>query len=338
MIHAINIPKQFEDRITDMINKKICNSINEFVLFAIESYIELQNAKIGNATNFEDNIIFPKKIDNKKEFFVDRYLKMEVVNVKCVGNPVILDKPIWGQYNRIFPAKLGLRVLANMLDNVDMLDLKNFEDKATMVAQHYFEVLKEYDEEKGRILGNNFTAGLPEKGEKSEHRFQAQYLEGFLKELKFVKIEVIDGKRKIGITDAGYKFAILENPIIDLQDFNYTLSEHEIEFFLKHISENLKGEESHIKALLNALNSGINIPDSLKLKMKLYYENLPRENWFTREGKIENAVANTMKSGLISRLYEMKLIDKKKNGRNVTYFLNDKGMELLSKLNKAGDE
>jgi len=339
MIHAINIPKQFEDKIRELINKGKCNTINEFVLFAIESYLELQKEGIETVIDFEMNNKFSKKIEGKKEPPFDNCLKKEVVNVKCIENPVITDKPVWGQYNRIFPIKLGLRILANMLENNgEKIDLKEFEEKATKVAQHYYRILKDDDKKRGRILGENFTAGLPKKGEKSEHRFQSQYLEWALMELKFTKIEIANEKRKIGITEGGYKFAVLENTIIDKQDFNSTLSKQEIEFFLKYISENLKEEVKHIKILLNAIDNGINTSNSLTSEMKKYYENLPKEKWITKEGKIKDTVANTMRAGLISRLYEMKLIDKKKNGKNVTYLLNEKGMELLSKLNEYKGE
>lgn len=339
MIHAINIPKQFEYKIRELINKGECNSISEFVLFAIESYLELQKEEIETVINLEKKSEFSKKLEGKKEPSFDNYLKKDIVNVKCIENPVITDKPVWGQYNRIFPIKLGLRVLVNMLENNgEKIDLREFEERVTKVARYYYEILKDDDKKRGRILGENFTAGLPKKGEKSEHRFQSQYLECALSELKFAKIELVNEKRKIGITQGGYKFAVLENTIIDKHDFNSTLSEQEIEFFLRYISENLKEEENHTKILLNAINNGINTPNSLTSMMKKYYENLPKEKCFTKEGKIKDTVANTMKAGLISRLYEMKLIDKKKNGKNVTYLLNEKGMELLSKLNEYKGE
>lgn len=334
MLHIINIPKQYEDKIKELINKGECNSMNEFIIFAIESYLELQKEGI-KIFDFESKETMKEEI--KKENSFGNYLKSNIENVKYIESPIIADKPIWGQFSRIFPIKLSLRVLANMLENNgEMIEIKEFEDKATKIAEEYYKILEEDDKKKGRILGDNFNAGLPKKGEKSEHRFQSQYLENALINLKFADIKKVNGKpKRIGITENGYKFAILENPIIDNNDFNSQLSEQETEFFLNHISKNLKEEKEHVKILLNAIKNGINNPNTLTSEMKKYYEVLLlNEKWFTKTEKIEIGVANTMRAGLVSRLYEMKLIKKEKNGKNVSYVLNENGFKLLEKLNE----
>jgi hypothetical protein len=49
------------------------------------------------------------------------------------------------------------------------------------------------------------------------------------------------GKISIGLTESGLKFAQIENPVIDHNDFEKSFSQAEVDFYLNYISKNVKG-------------------------------------------------------------------------------------------------
>jgi hypothetical protein len=200
-------------------------------------------------------------------------------------------------------------------------------ESAADAARQYGKVITKKDRELGRKRGNILAAGLPVGNEdKSKLRFKTQFigylskdkLEGACPTLRFINIvKDKDGTVVAGLTEYGLKFASLENPILDRDDFSSPFTGAEVDFLLDHIKSMLPSEFELMRFVLQKISSGITTPDELD-------EELGK---FNHEWK--GSEASTMRSGLISRLIELGLVRRNKDGVKVSYVLTEKGNDLI---------
>jgi hypothetical protein len=147
---------------------------------------------------------------------------------------------------------------------------------------------------------------------------------GMMPELKLVNTAPgNEGKARIGLTHFGRQFALLQNPVLDLNK-PIALSETEINFLLNHIADNLPAEFEHIK-------KGTQSRSELNSVLKQYYSR------YHKGMQWSNTVVNTMRSGLISRLKELGLVRREKKGKNVSYFITNVGERSIENLSSKED-
>jgi len=262
-------------------------------------------------------------------------------NISTVASPEEsrLDKgPLWGQYNRIFPVKLVVRGLANeLLDGAEegatdgsWLDLQPFQRRAARTAREIGTEIAVHDERAGRKRGEKLAAALPtgDDPDKSMDRFETHFigraehddeLTGALPHLYFVDI-VRESSQKIGLTDAGQEFAALLNPLLDEGvDANKSLSQEEQEFYISHVQDVREEEYAAMQKIAQAIEEGDNRPTSLTERVA--YLN---PEW-------SNSQAETIRSGLTSRMYELGLVDRSQVGqRGIGYELTAAGETFRS--------
>ena len=79
-------------------------------------------------------------------------------------NP-IKDYFIWGQYNKFFALKFAVRYLAYLQNQNKFapVNLEDYQNKCSKAASNMKQLLKQSDEQAGRIWGEGFSAGLPEQ-------------------------------------------------------------------------------------------------------------------------------------------------------------------------------
>ena len=267
-----------------------------------------------------------------------------------VGSVPTVDPPndskvaqwVWGQFNRIFPVKISMRILANMLKgNGKAVPLEKVQEKAAEEARRIGQILEREDEKMGRIRGELLSVALPvgKNIYKATTRFKMQFvgyplgsregnsieklrIDGAPAVLRFVNIFKENNKWMIGITSAGLRFASMTNPILDKQDFSAVFSDEERSFLVEHLRQNVKSEATAVKSLLQWIEAGQNTPEKLNDLVK----GLNRE-WSWNE-------AITMRAGLISRLSELGIISRSKNGIYVTYSLTPFGKDVLATFDR----
>jgi Arc/MetJ-type ribon-helix-helix transcriptional regulator len=254
------------------------------------------------------------------------------------------DKELWGQINRIFPIKAALRgiyafIASSFTDGYS--DITNFH-KRSLLAEN-FGVLgnlfaqsdKEAERPKGLKMSTGFPIGLEYRLEKSTARYLDHYcftlrkdnsVDGALAKMNFIKIIHDDGVGyKVGITEAGYKFAKLPNPVLDGKTSDLTnpelqtLTSEEVDFLLNHLAEYYPAELNGMKKLLNNIADGANTPMELKHRMEEYLG----------ASQSKNALG-TMVNGLVSRCADLSLLYKKKEGLHVTYYVTSDGQSLIN--------
>jgi len=356
MRYFVDINQNYFEKINELISLRLYESVSQFILVAIENqlYLEKQGAEktnkdiiikkepLVNKENLQEQIFMGENFNNI-HMYNDDYNTITMPDHSLIAKfPQKCDENycwLWGQINRIFPIKLGLRILLNKLESKKWISFDEFINEAANIAsdmKQIIEMMASPDIRRGRTM----SAGLPKyekedvgvvEVEQSKARYKNQFLsylrnkdnkiDGALAQLRFINLNMDDNDIKIGITKPGAEFAKIVNPIIDKKNFNETLSTEEINFYIKHIKENLPGEYKATIWLLEKINSGTNTRTSLNSVLSKDYN----EMW-----DVNDKVINTQRAGLMARMTELGLIKANKQGNSVTYILNELGKELIN--------
>ena len=183
-------------------------------------------------------------------------------------------------------------------------------------------------------VGSEIAVGFPESSDKAKERFVAQFvgskrkkqLSGALIEMGFVNLPkfftfTVD---EVHFTPEGWKFVMMPNPILDNPTQGWMeyvksgkrFSDQEIEFLLMHFEKNVPAEWEHLKNIANSIKKGDNRPKLLEEKLISIY------GW-------ESTKVSQMRNGAVSRMEELSLLSREKQGREVTYNLTKLGEEKL---------
>lgn len=355
MRFIIDVSSNHVDNVNKLIAERKYDNISQFVAVAIENQLYLENENIDAVTTKE--AIF------KNIFVAEKQSDLQKTNIEIPINnlnPITVEKPshdkiilfpsaideeycwLWGQVNRIFPMKLGLRILLSKLENNRWIDLESYRNEAAFIASEYRRLIDDLDST-NKKHSKSIAAGLPKYSmhgkdkyeiDNSMNRYKNQFLanyrvkdgklNGALNYLKFtnMKKEIVNNKERfiVGITEEGLNFAKIPNPIIDSKDITKSLSLEEARFYLNHIKENNKGEFLANQWLFNKVSNDINTRDAIIAHAKEDYNS----KW-----DLDERVVNTQIAGLIARMTELGLLMKEKDGRKVVYLINDQVGTLL---------
>ncbi|MFO7846792.1 MAG: hypothetical protein R6V27_09545 [Balneolaceae bacterium] len=345
------------EEINKLIDKKRYNSVAQFISVAIENQLYLESTEIDEKSKSRGNIFLDENRFKEERSSIPNYDNIEI-SIKN-SNPETVNPPennqivifpsgqiedcwLWGQINRIFPIKLGLKVLLSKLKNNAWIGLNEFKNEAAVIAGKYRQMIDELSSHKD-LNKREIAAGLPIyptktgdnlKVENSMNRYKNQFLafkryndeklSGALIDLRFANVKSVqkehEEKELIGITEAGLKFAKLFNPIMNKQISGETLSGDEKDFYINHIRENHIGEYNATIWMLEKLKNGFSSRSSLNEELEKDYNN----RW-----NLKKEVVNTQRAGLTARMTELGLIDKIKKGITVKYLLSEYGKEIL---------
>lgn len=256
------------------------------------------------------------------------------------GMTVTADRWLFGQHNKLLPAKANVRALANILarDNKSNgADLDEASREIAIAASDLGDFLRKMDLRLERSRDDSaalaFPSSEPNNSDKSRLRYANQFvgsvsregrMTGLLVDLKLVNVDRHKPPR-IRLTDAGLRFALLNNPILD--DFKegqdkFTLEE--TDFLISHIHEHVPVEQFAYAATLTAIQSGNDTPESLDRSLKPY---LPER----KDKPFTDAFLTTQRAGVISRMVDLGLVTRTRAGSNVTYVVTDKGKLFIEK-------
>jgi hypothetical protein len=336
----IEISANLFEKIKTFIENGQYSSVSNFFSAAAENQLILEETSTLNTiyskqflTVASNNHVLYERTD-KSELSIPAKNKVKTVEIPTIDKLLYPGRKeedlfLWGQINRIFPLKVGLRVLANLLADTNVTNVKfeEFSAKASKIAQQ----LRDTFGKNKHITGkkDSFEIGLPQETEKSVMRYKNQFLgylrkdniiEGGLGRLKFANLTLNENKDVlIGITEPGLDFCILENPILDKNNYdNGSFSTPEKEFYLKHIDSYVPYEVKAFIDVLKLIKADVDKPDPQNVELKQIWP----KNW-------SDAVINTQRNGVISRLAELGLVKKEKNGIEVEYKITSNGRSFL---------
>lgn len=337
MRYVIELTTAKAEVIKSLIDSGKYEDAQSFIITAIENQLYLEKQPIERFTSVE-----AQKMQSSEETrspsltlsLVSRPDFEQPPNTTVQDpNPEVLSaKYLWALYNRIFPVKVTLRVLLNLLrsnpTDSGYTDLIAVADAAASEARKLNLVLSKIDKKSHRIHGEKLSAGLPHAGHRALERFKSHFVgtinskdhvEGAPSLLRFINIRKDEaGHPQIGITESGFRFAIMENPILDKSDYSRVFYDEEIDFYLKHISEKLPKEYMLSMNILKAVKNGNSTPNEL---VKVVHEADPN---------ISNKEAYATRSSAVSRLSELGMLARRRDGVNVRYILSKNALGLLA--------
>jgi hypothetical protein len=348
MRRILEIDPPLELKIEEIIKAKGFRDFHHFATVALENQVAWETSNNPTNNTVIDALDFQVSQVNKAISPGTEYLKAAVIptqdllrmpnqkpKLSYLPLPETPNNILWGQYYRFLPVKVGVRVLLNMYTEY-LPELRDFTEKITNVVLPLRHQLARLDRMERRSFGELLSASFPTNDEKSIRRFVNQYilylrssdmtLLGMMPELKLVNI-IADEKGivRIGLTKFGSQFALLQNPVIDLNKPK-SLSGSEIDFLLNHIADNLPAEFEHMTVALKAIRDGKRTRDELNRTLKDYYLN------YHKGTEWSGTVVNTMRSGLMARLNELGLTRRQKYGKNVRYHITDTGEKYIQNL------
>jgi hypothetical protein len=231
---------------------------------------------------------------------------------------------IFGQMNRFLPVKVTCRALANLLkESPAGIEFEPARELILEAAVKFSSFLAASDERSGAKGDEKFSLGFPtkEKGnEKSKLRFANQFVGtidpqgqmfGMPTSLSFVNPQKNGSKFHITLTEPGLQFALLPNPLIDRKETQSGKYSHEeTQLLLEHILKHVPEEACAYKLLLSAIRDGFNTPHALDDFLLSRRGNQP---------EMSPAYLSTQRSGVISRMVDLGLIYRAKDGTRVSY-------------------
>jgi hypothetical protein len=257
------------------------------------------------------------------------------------GMEVPVDRWLFGQHNKLLPAKANVRALLNLLHSEKAMQGVVLDEAAREIAGYAAtlgDTLRELDIKFQRSRDDAMAVAFPSSdssnSDKSRLRYANQFvgsvskegrMTGLLVDLKLVNIDRHKPPR-VRLTQPGLSLAELRNPVLDSEDDTSTkkFSEAETDFLIDHIWNHLPVEVFAFTATLSAISSGDATPESLDLALKKYLPN-------RADKPFTDAFLTTQRAGVISRMADLGLVSRTRSGPNVTYVVNIRGAEFLKR-------
>jgi hypothetical protein len=263
------------------------------------------------------------------------------------GQAVPVDRWIFGQHNKFLPAKASCRALASLLSEpkngnqgvVLSRAAADIAEQAVGLGDYLRFLDKRFELSRDDAYSTAFPHSETESGDKARLRYAGQFvaslgkqgrLTGFLVDLKLINHAGNDASR-ILLTQAGWDFALLPNDVLDSAVGDVLpakLNEEEKTILLAHITQNVPTEDFAYKTILGAMSEGTDTPEKLDAVLKKHLS-IRREKPFT------DAFLTTQRSGAISRMIDLGLIDRVRSGIRVSYVITERGA-VYSQAQPAG--
>jgi hypothetical protein len=331
----LKVEKQTYRNIEALVNEGKYASLENFVDLAIRNQLLLEE---------EGRLGIVENRDLKTTAIADRFQlsipakEPQVVTTSPLNNS-IREMPIWGQINRLAPAKFVLRALLNSLAGSDekFINLKRFGGEAAEKAIAFRLFAKKKDKT-NRVRGTELYVAFPKRDLSSQQRFLNYYVgkaplqrwtDSVLTGLSLASIEKDEeGTQIIGLTELGLQFALLHSPLVDDfflegREIASSFSNDEVEFLIGNIRSNRPGEFDFLKFTLTSIRNGADTPVTLRGKVDEFLRN--RDFGF----EISDKVTNTMQVGAIGRLLELGLLKIEKDAQKSKYVISERGEKLI---------
>ncbi|MCP6727585.1 MAG: hypothetical protein KJI69_06255 [Patescibacteria group bacterium] len=306
----------------------------------------------GYQNKSQDDAKTEKKQDEKKKYDIPDLFKLEGINkhpssiapmpsgILNSGKKIPLERWIFGQYNKLLPVKANLRLMAHLLDQYrEGIPLNELASVVFEIGPILGNYLWQVDLKNKHHRDSKLSIAFPIPGKKSE-KSCARYINHFLARIDtkgqlsglLVDLKLIDktGKDKalLTLTDVGWEFMMLSNPILDYYEENSKkkFSDEEKRLVLDHIVKFVPVENFAFQSILLAIKDKANTPD----KMDSF---LQKDLSLIQDGNVTKSFLASQRSGAISRMADLDLVIRKRDGVKVSYSITDSGREYMSNVN-----
>ena len=254
------------------------------------------------------------------------------------GSKITVDRWFFGQHNKLLPVKSTCRALATLLAERPFgIPLSEAAPKIAKEAANLGDYLQQLDARSGAVREEALATAFPRNADDSDRsrlRYANQFigalntqdhLSGLLVDLRLVNI-VAAKQHHLLLTAPGIEFAKLVNPVFD-EPIGATdrppkrFSDEEVEFLARHIRENVPVEDFAFRTVLGAIKNGINTPKLLDERLARLL--VPGKN------KVSEAFVSTQRAGVISRMSDLEMIIRRREGIHVKYEATVRGSAFI---------
>jgi hypothetical protein len=257
------------------------------------------------------------------------------------GQHVPLDRWPFGQFSKLLPAKASCRALANMeITGEKAVSLESIATRIAAEATGLADYLTMLDERLSLQRDDALAVGFPATSdtvEKSRLRYANQFvgalsktgvLSGLLVDLKLINLTSAR-TAKVGLTRIGWEFALIENPVLDAAaPTGQKFSDNERTYLVEHIGRAVPAESFAYRTILRAIIDGAATPDALD---KVLQGHVPPD----KKEKITAAFITTQRSGVISRMADLGLLTRARDGVRVSYVPTESGRAFAERTAAA---
>lgn len=252
------------------------------------------------------------------------------------GKIFTLDRWIFGQYNKMLPAKANCRALASMSIKYEKgipLSIAGFE--IARAATDMGDCLSSWDYQNKVARDDALSTAFPRSGPESEKsciRYANQFvgsvnfhgqLSGLLWDYRLAALTTADPHGLL-LTTPGLVFAKLSNPVIDgIQgELTRKFNTEECSFLMEHIRKFVPAEDFAFRTLLKAVLEGADTPDKLG---EALLSLVPSDS----KRSLSHSFLSSQRSGALSRMSDIGLITRIWHGVRVTYAITDFGRNYV---------
>ena len=242
----------------------------------------------------------------------------------CVAVPRPAGEQMYALVNRLFPLKLVARwldVQANAIGHWPAVP-DSFESMGRDI-EALGSALATGDQTAKRRREDQLATSLPRiDNPKSTERFLTQFVArqtdaGEIHPAGIVQFALACIKNgQLVLSSEGQELSRLQNPLIDSDhdDIEDALTAEERRLFLHQIKNYMPGEATHLRAVLEAVSRGATSPPQLTDALRAQFT-----------GRVTDAAFRSHLSGVIARAVDLRLLQRRWEGRYVFYSVTDTG-------------
>lgn len=255
------------------------------------------------------------------------------------GDKVPVERWLFGQQNRLLPLKVNARLLLAQLAAFKIQPLlSEVADEVSAHATEATAALQRIDQQRDHKKEDLLATGLPAPdSDKSKQRYADQFiasensageLSGMLIDWKLATVERKKGKTYLYPTPACAEFADLSNPLLDVTTIPAVIakfSEDELNWMLRHLAEYVHIESFAFAILLKGIQAGANDPTSLDAHLRA-------SGALADNKRTSDEFVSTQRAGALSRMADLDLIRRIRNGVRISYAATPRGEAWLKEL------
>jgi len=238
---------------------------------------------------------------------------------------------VFGQNNRLLPAKASCRAVAHLNGAGEPVELAETAVHVAREAALLGDMLRALDERHGFGRDDALGTAFPNGEEKARLRYANQFVGSLTKDGRLCGLLADFGflvvreprSSKVELTAWAWEFARMSNPVIDEGSTGPDhFSDEEVTFLLRHVRANVPAEGEAYSVLLRGIAEDKTSPTAI--------DEFLRSRISAKErASLSESYLATQRSGALSRMAELGLIRRVRAGVNMTYEATKRGMTFL---------
>jgi hypothetical protein len=258
---------------------------------------------------------------------------LEAQDDKKVLESFTLDRWLFGQYNKLLPAKANCRGLARLMADQDKgVPLDSAATQIAEAAVQLGDYLADCDRRHQTSRDDALATAFPRNGpdaEKSRARYANQFvgavnsqgqLSGLLWDYRFAALAATN-PATLQLTAPGLVFARFGNPVLDESQDSpaQKFSREETAYLLEHVRRFIPVENFAFRTLIAAIEDGADIPEKLDEALRVHVR-------ADSDRSLSPSFLTSQRSGALSRMADLGLIARVRKGVRVAYHVSEEGI------------